>query len=556
MSLNQLIIQIFRDGIKGKFLFHLILNLVMSSIFLPILTKRSNEYLIGNEIQKGIAVTFCLILVKIIIDFHNVHFLEIYIKSFRRNSHRMLEQLVSLKVNSLNWNVIRKLEKEEIDRIKDDVKWPMLYLVDILVSQGVQIFPFIGYFIWLVYVSPMSIFLYIFGISMLMYWYPLPGKKENSYHEIWDQYYFYASKQFTEIIHHRGIENNEEMGKAMEAYEKLRENDNYEVTKYLQNIENTFNLIFAANLVLFVSSITNVTDILIYIQYTGFLKSNLSFFGNSYKQYKECKKYFAKMEDKLLNYQNREEVEQLHTLKQIKINHLNYTYPTKGDASQFSLELKQPIEINHGEIVRLDGNSGNGKSTFLDIICAIIPNHEYQFDIMFDQAESTKGFDQITSLRIYAEQFEKIDWKSSVYEIVSSVYNPNRDAVIDIVTPNNELVWKALEMAKCDDFMKPIDDSSHKKWMHAKNISPSGGQKGRISIARIIYRMFIDHPKMIVLDEIDKSIQADMAVDILKSIYSYCKENDIICLVAAHSTEVKNMEYDLVIKFNLGQISI
>lgn len=555
MSLNQLIIQIFREGIKGKFLFHLVLNLVMSSVFLPVLTKLSNEYLIGNEIHKGIAVTFCLIMIKIMIDFHSIRFLEIYIKSFRRNSHRMLEKLVSLKVISLNWNVIRKLEKEEIDRIKDDVKWPMLYLVDILVSQGVQIFPFIGYFIWLVYVSPISIFLYVFGISMVMYWTPLPGKKENSYHEIWDQYYFYASKQFTEIIHHRGMENNEEMSKAMEAFEKQRENDNYEMTKYLQNIENTFNLIFAANLILFVSSMTNVTDILIYIQYTGFLKNNLSFFGNSYKQYKECKKYFSKMENKLLNYPNREKVDQLDDLNGIKINHLNYTYPCREeDASQFSLELKQPIEMKHGEIIRLDGNSGNGKSTFLDIICAIIPNHEYQFDILFDQVESNKGFDQITSLRIYAEQFEKIDWKSSVYEIVTGIYDVKFDAQTSV--SNNEIVWKALEMAKCDDFMKPNEDGTHKKWMHAKNISPSGGQKGRISIARIIYRMFVDHPKMIVLDEIDKSIQADMAVDILKAIYSYCKENSIICLVAAHSTEVKNMEYDLVIKFNLGQISI
>jgi ABC-type thiamine transport system ATPase subunit len=60
---------------------------------------------------------------------------------------------------------------------------------------------------------------------------------------------------------------------------------------------------------------------------------------------------------------------------------------------------------------------------------------------------------------------------------------------------------------------------------------------------------------MIVLDEIDKAFQAKLATEILSSIFTYCRTNRIICLVAAHSTEVKNMHYDQVLRFDNGKIN-
>jgi ABC-type bacteriocin/lantibiotic exporter with double-glycine peptidase domain len=198
--------------------------------------------------------------------------------------------------------------------------------------------------------------------------------------------------------------------------------------------------------------------------------------------------------------------------------------------------------------------------------------------------------------RDYTEQQVANSWTSSIYEIVSrktvhdnniNLIDNNKDIVIDIQdepiniktvydddnntkTKTNtntnsidiqdeDIVWEALELCCCDDFLKRenISDNymSGKKWIHTKNIGMSGGQKARISLARSIYRIFTNKPKMITLDEVDKSIQSELVCKIMKNIYKYTKENNILVFVICHCTDIKKLKcYDQIIHFEKGII--
>ena len=120
---------------------------------------------------------------------------------------------------------------------------------------------------------------------------------------------------------------------------------------------------------------------------------------------------------------------------------------------------------------------------------------------------------------------------------------------------DEEIVWHALTITSCLDFVKRENITNELKWIHTKNTGLSGGQKGRISIARAIYRIITTKPKFITLDEVDRAIQSELVVDIMKNIYKYARKNNILVFVICHNPDVKKLdEYNQTIRFVKGMI--
>ena len=286
-----------------------------------------------------------------------------------------------------------------------------------------------------------------------------------------------------------------------------------------------------------------------FFHYNHHIRGHIHFFSNLYLQYIECQKHYSKLSNALFHLPERVHTKQTLTLKNIQLKELTYTYPDK----KFGIQLMNPLDFKPGQIILLAGDSGHGKSTFTDVICGVIPQSEYNHVVYLDTERATNAFDQLLSASIYVEQFENIHWKSSVYEIVTA-----QVSTTNISISIERMVWQALKLACCEDFLTlyPHDHESNLKWIHIPNINPSGGQKGRIAIARSIYHVIKKQPKILVLDEIDKQIQAKQAVKIMMKIFDLCQQNHILCLVIAHSTEVQNLNYDQTISFNHGQISL
>jgi ABC-type protease/lipase transport system fused ATPase/permease subunit len=117
------------------------------------------------------------------------------------------------------------------------------------------------------------------------------------------------------------------------------------------------------------------------------------------------------------------------------------------------------------------------------------------------------------------------------------------------------MVWDALQICSCNDFLKMENITNELKWIHSKNIGMSGGQKARIALSRTVYRIMKNKPKFITLDEVDKAIQTELVINIMENIFKYTKLNNILVFVICHSTEVKNLDYwDQIILFRKGNI--
>jgi ABC-type iron transport system FetAB ATPase subunit len=146
-------------------------------------------------------------------------------------------------------------------------------------------------------------------------------------------------------------------------------------------------------------------------------------------------------------------------------------------------------------------------------------------------------------------------WKPSVYEIISGRHIEYDDKNIPIYIDKDDenIVWDALTICLCLDFLKKENITNELKWIHTRNIGMSGGQKGRISLARSVYRIMTRKPIFITLDEVDKAIQSELVVPIMQNIYRYTRENNILLFVICHNPDVKKLsEYDQVIDFVNG----
>ena len=557
----RIVINPIKKYIRGWFLLHLLLNLLANSFVIPTLMVISNKAIIGNDIQYGILILFGFLIVTLCVDRHNLNYLDPYKLSFRENAHKELEEFITKKFVCLNWNKIKSLQKE-FEMTKNKAKYPLLSLIDTFVQRTISLFPFFGYILWLGIISPFSIIFYIVGITAIIYYHTPPPRDIEVYHDIWERHDFLRSGRFTDIIHNRGIQNKDEMIECIMKSEQQSNTDRLRQLRHIQRLTTAFNIIFGINLVFFVLPMSNIYTVITYIQYTYMIRTNVVVFGDFFKQYKEAQCEYDKLNDILLKCTEREIVPMIDNFETIIIKDLTYAYPRKDEKQDpFVIQAQTPIEMKRGQIIRLVGDTGDGKSSFMDIVCAIIPYKELTHDIYYDGCYNMYGFDAISTQRFYVEQFECVDWDPCVYEIVTGkhIVISSDSFVVHLNSAHandEELFWQAIQMAHCSDFLKRYNEENTLKWIYTKNIDPSGGQKGRIRIARILYNMLKERPAMIVLDEIDTAFQGELGIKIMSTIFDYCQKNHILCLVSAHSTEVKNMHYDAHIHFDKGTIQM
>jgi len=150
--------------------------------------------------------------------------------------------------------------------------------------------------------------------------------------------------------------------------------------------------------------------------------------------------------------------------------------------------------------------------------------------------------------RVYCEQKFTLWCGPCVYEIISSSQPKDKNSSIE------NLVWRALVMAGCSDFMDAPNQNTGKNSIYVKGISLSGGQKSRITVAKIIFFLLQMHPSIVILDEIDHSIPEENIIAIMNNIFQYCRQNNVCCIVVAHTMAVKKLNYDSHIKCQNGMV--
>ena len=538
----NLITKIIIKHIRGWFLVHTIINLIINSMILPVLNSSSVISITHGNITYGIMILVCYLLITIVTNFHDQFYLKYHKTEFRGKAHLELFERINSKLIHAEWHRLRLLDRDDLEIKRTNAINAALFFIQPLVSCVIDMFPFFGYTIWLFYHSPPSVILYVIVMTALIVWLPHVARTYKVYQEMYDRLHALYNDQFRSIIHHKGIENHTDVMQCITDIKNQRHNIMTADNTRSEYLKCAFNIMYCINLMLFASQLTDIATVILYTQYTNIISGHILTFSFLYVQYQDSTMDFYVMEDLLKTCGQRESVPQLADFNEISISDLSFIYPANADNQHpFAIKLASTITMKRGDIIKVDGNSGHGKSTFFDIICGIISRNNYNAIIMYDGKISTYGFDAITSKRCYVEQFESTKWNTSVCEIITG----------NITGKYTKLLDQALAMAQCTDFI-----GTDKQSIYSKEIKLSGGQKARVQIARTIYNILITHPAMIVLDEIDKAIQGMTAKLIMDSLFDYCRCHRIICLVSAHSQETKDLSYDNIIKVNNGLITI
>jgi ABC-type multidrug transport system fused ATPase/permease subunit len=215
----------------------------------------------------------------------------------------------------------------------------------------------------------------------------------------------------------------------------------------------------------------------------------------------------------------------------IKLSNVQLTYP--GEALPAITEIN--FEIANGESVALVGPSGAGKTTLVDVILGVLtPDFG---SVSISGVEPLKAFGKWQGAVSYVPQDVLISY-GTVRENVSLGFP------IDLA--EDEIVWRALELAQLAEFVKelPMGLDTH---VGDSGTKLSGGQRQRLGIARAMFT----NPKLLVLDEATSALDGQTEADISMAIQGL-KGSVTVIMIAHRLSTVRNA--DQVVYMEKGKI--
>jgi ABC-type multidrug transport system fused ATPase/permease subunit len=204
-------------------------------------------------------------------------------------------------------------------------------------------------------------------------------------------------------------------------------------------------------------------------------------------------KFNIKVVDQIYNYlnvstlNNNEVNEQVNFNKNIIFNNVSFKYNTDDEYILENINLT----IEKGSIIAITGESGSGKSTFVDLICGLIL--------------PTEGSIQLDKYKVNLNNKfwkNKIGYVTQDYYISDGLLINNVAFGIDEIEINKKHAIKSLNDSKF-----PITSyqsiENFKLIEHGKNLS--GGQRQRIAIARALYK----NADILIFDEATSALDLE-----------------------------------------------
>lgn len=196
----------------------------------------------------------------------------------------------------------------------------------------------------------------------------------------------------------------------------------------------------------------------------------------------------------------------------IELKNINFYYKKNENVlEEINFKIKKKSKI------LIQGKSGCGKSTFLDILCGLLPPENGEIYINNRKANDV----------------DKIKLLSKVSYVSQMPFLLDNDLVANIafgMDRNYDLkkILKILKIVELEDFIKDINDKSFSR-IGERGSLISGGQKQRIAIARALYF----DPQILILDEATNSIDYETEIKIVNNIIN--EYPDLTLIKVSHS---------------------
>lgn len=215
--------------------------------------------------------------------------------------------------------------------------------------------------------------------------------------------------------------------------------------------------------------------------------------------------------------------------KQIEYKHVNFAY------RQDHLVLKDvSLTIPKGKTIALVGQSGSGKSTFVDLLPRF-------YDVV-------KGEITIDGINIK---------DTSTYNLRALMGNVNQDPILfndtifnniafGVETATQEDVERAAKIANAHDFIMQTENG-YQTNIGDRGGKLSGGQRQRLSIARAVLK----NPPIMILDEATSALDTESEKLVQEALDNLMKNRTSI-VVAHRLSTIRNA--DLIYVFHEGEI--
>jgi len=233
---------------------------------------------------------------------------------------------------------------------------------------------------------------------------------------------------------------------------------------------------------------------------------------------------------------NEKKVHKINFTDSININNLSFGY--SNDTSKIILNNIN-LEIKKGDHIGIVGKSGQGKSTFVDLLLGLIKPINGQITI-----------DGIA--------LENINFNGMLFGYVPQNIYLTDDSIINNIAfgeskknINYNNLDDAINNAQLSDFIKNLENGLD-TIVGERGVRISGGQLQRVGIARALYR----NPDIIILDEATSSLDVETENQFMNSINNLIKNKTLITISHRFNTlkncnkiyELKDQKLSLVDK--------
>ena len=216
-----------------------------------------------------------------------------------------------------------------------------------------------------------------------------------------------------------------------------------------------------------------------------------------------------------------------------RLENIFYRYPHSSNYSLSNINM----ELKGKKLIGITGNSGEGKSTLLDIIMGLL--------------YPTSGNFYINKKRINNEQIAS-QWVRFVAHVPQRIYLLDGTIEENILfanakSKNNQILIDVVSKVTLLDNIVPSNEDWHQYKVGFNGSKLSGGQRQRIAIARAL---MLKKP-ILILDEATAALDKGTELKVIKNIRKYFNEMTIIAV--SHSKDFL-MECDQVYKIEKGRI--
>ena len=178
------------------------------------------------------------------------------------------------------------------------------------------------------------------------------------------------------------------------------------------------------------------------------------------------------------------------------------------------------FEINKGDSIGIIGKSGEGKTTFIDVILKLLEADSGEIKFNNDNLEN-----------------HLINWRSSIAYLPQNVFLINDTIINNIALGQNQIkidikkINSSLKDARLEEFIKSLPEGLN-TFIGERGMRMSGGQKQRLALARAFY---LDK-EIIILDESTSSLDIKTENEILDKIKLIKNKKTLLVIAHREST--------------------